>query len=128
MHSKDVCSDGPQASILLVLVIVMQAFGHRKERERTTCTVMEFLSTGSKERRSQMSAMRSAASFSTLFRKSDTTARPGWSLAASFALPKATGNVLNAPGTSAAAPDKSSESPVTHERLNTICAGPAGRE
>ena len=58
---------------------------------------MEFLSTGSKERRSQMSAMRSAASFSTLFRKSDTTARPGWSLAASFALPKATGNVLNAP-------------------------------
>ena len=57
--------------------------------------MMEFLSTGSKVRRSQMSAMRSAASFSTLFRKSDTTARPGWSLTTSLALPKATGSMLN---------------------------------
>lgn len=58
--------------------VTMTALSVPVETERRgTWTVMEFLSTGSKERRSQMSAMRSAASFSTLFRKSETTARPG---------------------------------------------------
>ena len=61
-----------------------------------TWTVMAFLSTGSKERRSQMSAMRSAASLSTLLRKSETTARPGCSLCASPGLPKACGSVWKA--------------------------------
>ncbi len=64
--------------------------------------MMEFLSTGSKVRRSQMSAMRSAASFSTLFRKSDTTARPGWSLASLVGLAEGDRqHVLNAPVASA---------------------------